>query len=286
MSKTATLYDKTGAAFKLDHEHNGTLYVRPLVKVVMQSTNYHGDDFHEEVDFEPADYIVAKDEAELFYAPPIPAVEAELVAKQAQLNALKAEGEKTVRDIKSQRTIAERELYTAKTQLESWMKTHRVMMDLGKLLDGKVLYPLSVRENSYHGAREIPYIPTMRYASYLALTSGNFEEGKKWVCKDYGSDTYGSPFQFFDTNEERAAVISSEFDVTCAKFREKPNFQTTSHTSTTTLHYGTLLRWVETHPALCIPDDIKEMKAAHDAALVEQRKAALAAELAAMSAAE
>jgi hypothetical protein len=37
---------------------------------------------------------------------------------------------------------------------------------------------------------------------------------------------------------------------------------------------------------MSIPDDIKEMKAAHDAALVEQRKAALAAELAAMSAAE
>ncbi len=66
MDTTATLYDKTCAAFKLDHEHNGTLYVRPLVKVVMQSTNYHGDDFNEEVDFEPAGYIVAKDEAELF----------------------------------------------------------------------------------------------------------------------------------------------------------------------------------------------------------------------------
>lgn len=37
MSKTATLYDKTGAAFSFDHEHNGTLYVRPLVKVVMQT---------------------------------------------------------------------------------------------------------------------------------------------------------------------------------------------------------------------------------------------------------
>lgn len=60
MSKTATLYDKTGAAFKLDHEHDGTLYVRPLVKVVTQ-TNY-GDDFHEEEDFEPAAYIVAKAE--------------------------------------------------------------------------------------------------------------------------------------------------------------------------------------------------------------------------------
>lgn len=280
MTKTATLYDKTGAAFRLDHVHESIVYVRPLVKVVMQ-TNY-GDDFHEEEDFEPAAYIVAKAEEELFYAPPIPAVEAELVAKQAEIDALKAEGEKAVRDIKSQRTIAERELYTAKTQLESWMKTHRVMIDLGKLLDGKVLYPLSVRYNSYHGAREIPYIPTMRHASYLALTSGNFEDGKKWVCKDYGNDTYGSPFQFFDTNEERAAVIRSEFDVTCAKFREKPNFDTTSHTYTTTLHYGTLQRWVETHPALSIPEDIQAMKSANDAELVERRKAALAAELAAM----
>ncbi len=281
-TKQATLYDKTGAAFSFDHEINGTLYVRPLVKVIMQSS--YGDDYHEEQDYEPAAYLVARDEADLFYAPPLEVVEAEVSAKRTELDALTAEAKKTVRDINSQRSVAERGLLDAKRQLDQWMQTHRVIMDLGKLLDGKVLYPLGVSENHYHHARDIPRIPGMRHAAYLALTSGNFEDGKKWVCKQYGSDSYGSPFQFFDTEEERAAVIRSEFDITCEKFRERPNFDTTSYTSTTTLHYGTLLKWVETHPALTIPDDIKAMKAANDAALVEQRKAKLAAELAAMDA--
>lgn len=284
MSKTATLYDKTGAAFKLDHEHNGTLYVRPLVKVVMQLTNYHGDDFHEEVDFEPADYIVAKDEAELFYAPPIPAVDAELVAKQAELSKIKAEASKALDAIRSEKQKAEWELSAAKRQLEDWMKTHKGMIDLGKLLDGKVLYPLSVDENRYHGARNIPHIPKMKDIRGLRVEGGDFEKGKEWRARHWLSDSYGTDFQFFDTEEERAAVIQSEFEATCTKFRVKPNFSMESYS--TALSYGLLLKWVETHPALSIPDDIKAMKAAHDAELVEQRKAKLAAELAAMSVTE
>ena len=284
MDTTATLYDKTGAAFKLDHEHNGTLYVRPLVKVVMQQANYHGDDFHEEVDFEPADYIVAKDEAELFYAPPIPAVDAELVAKQEELSKIKAEASKALDAIRSEKQKAEWELSAAKRQLEEWMKTHKSMIDLGNLLDGKILYPLSVEEDAYSGQTSIPHIPKMKDISGLRVECGDFEKGKEWRVKRYLSDHYHQSFQFFDTEEERASVIRSKFDAACTIFRARPDFNERSYSSN--LDYGLLLKWVETHPTLSIPDDIKEMKAAYDAALVEQRKAALAAELAAMSAAE
>lgn len=276
----AQLYDKTGAAFSFDHEHAGKAYVRPLVKVFTQSG--YGDDMHEEEDFEPAGYLVAMDRASLSEAPPLTVVNEEVAAKQAELDALKAESKKLIRDLNSQRSAAEREFQSAKRQLDTWMESHRVMMTLGKLLDGAVLYPLSVSENHYHHARDIPRIPTMRYAAYLALTSGDFEDGKAWVCKQYGNDHYGSPFQFFDTEEERSAVIQSEFDAACQSFRQKPNFTVDIYT-TTNLHYGTLLEWVKVHPALSIPEDIKAMKAANDAELVERRKASLAAELAAIS---
>lgn len=282
MKMDALLYDKTGAAFSLDHEIDGTAYVRPMVKVFTQYG--YGDDVHEDEGVEPAAYLVAMDRASLFDNPPVIALDADIKAKTEELEALKAEAKKAISELRSEKSRAEYQLADAKRQLDQWMQTHRVMVDLGKLLDGKVLYPLSVSENHYHHARDIPRIPNMRNASYLALTSGDFEEGKKWACKRYASDGYGSPFQFFDTEEERAAVIRSEFDITCSRFRERPNFDTTSYTSSTTLHYGTLLEWVKTHPALTIPDDIKAMKAAHDAELVEQRKAKLAAELAAMEA--
>lgn len=280
MSKTATLYDKTGAAFKFDHENDGKIYVRPMVKVIIQE-NY-GDSCHEEEDFEPAEYLVSKAEDELFYAPPVEALDADIVAKKAELAEIKAQYSKEVSTLRSEKQKAEWELSSAKHQLEEWMKTHKGMIDLGKLLDGKVLYPLSVEENCYHGARSIPRIPKMKDIKGLRVEGGNFENGKEWRAHGWLSDSYSTDFQFFDTEEERAAAILSEFEATCVKFRQKPDFTVDIYT-TTRLHYGTLIGWVNAHPALSIPDDIKEMKSANDAALVEQRKAKLAAELAAMS---
>lgn len=280
--KTKTLYDKTGAAFSLDHEHNGTAYVRPMVTVVMQSTNYHGDDFHEEETTEPARYLLAKDRDELFDAPPRVELDAEIVAKKAELAEIKAEASKVLNSLRNEKQKAEWSLSSAQSKLDEWMKTHKGMIDLGKLLDGQILYPLSVEENRYHGGRSIPRITKMKDICGLRVECGDFEKGNEWRAKNYLSDSYHTSFQFFDTEEERAAVILSEFEVTCGKFRERPNFDTTSHTSTTTLHYGTLLEWVKTHPALSIPEDIKAMKAENDAELVRQRKEKLAAELAAI----
>lgn len=279
---TKTLYDKTGAAFSLDHEIDGTAYSRPMVKVVSYITNRYGDEEEQVEDWEPAAYMVSMPRADLFDMPPIVHVDAEVAAAQAALERLKAEAAREARRIKSEASAAERELIAAKRQLDEWMGKHRAMIELGKLLDGQVLYPLSVSENSYHHGRNIPEIPTMRNISYLAVTAGNFEKGQAWKCKNYLSDHYGSNFRFYDTEADRAAVIAEEFGLACDRFRQRPNFDTTSHTSGTTLHYGTLCRWVQTHPALNIPDDIEAMKAESDAKVVEARRARLADELAAM----
>lgn len=274
------LYNKTGAAFEVDHEIGETAYVRPMVKVVMQSTNYSGDDFHEETDYEAADYLIAVDRASLFGSPPVEQVNADIAAKRAEMESLRSEAAKELRRISRDRAEADNALAEAKRQFNEWMSKHRVMVDLGKLLDGKVLYPLTFRLNHYHKAPEIPRIPDMRNASLLHLTSGNFESGKPWVAKGYASDPYGSPFRFFDTEEDRSEVIASEFEAACAHFRKRPNFDTTSYTAETTLHYGTLLKWMETHPALSIPEDIQEMKAEHDVEVSHKHREKLAAELA------
>lgn len=283
MTKAKWLYDKTGAAFSLDHEHNGKAYVRPMVKAITQYG--YGDDVHEDEGYEPAAYLVEMDRADLFDAPPIVALNADIVAKAAELEALRAEAKKVISELKSERSKAEYQLADAKRKLDEWMKTHKGMIDLGKLLDGQVLYPLSVSQNSYHYARNIPHIPEMKKIGRLFVEGGDFEKGKEWRAQRYMSDIYDTPFQFFDTAEERAAVIQAEFDATCDAFRKAPNFEVDIYT-TTRLHYGTLLEWVKTHPALSIPDDIKAMKADHEAEVVRAKKAALAAQLAAMEAAE
>ena len=274
------LYDKTGAAFTIDHEIGNTAYVRPMVKVLVQTSC--GDDYDEIDDHEPAEYLIARNRSDLFDTPPIEVVNEEIKAKRSELDLMEAEARRVVMDINSKKASAERDLQSAKHQLEEWMKTHRVMMDLGKLLDGQVLYPLSFRENSYHHARDIPHVPKMEGMAVVCITSGNFETGKPWQCKNYGMDIYGSPFQFFYTEEERYEKILSEFNKTCAKFRVNPNFDTTSHTTTTTLHYGTLMEWVKHHQALSIPEDIEAMKHDHDAEMVKQRKEKLVTELATM----
>lgn len=279
---TDTLYDKAGTAFAFDHEANGKVYVRPMIRVVMQSTNYSGDDFHESEDFEPAPYLIAMDRADLFDAPPIKQVNADIEAARATLKGIHAEASKEERRIRAERNAAENELRAAQRQLDEWMTKHRPMIELGKLLDGQVLFPLSVAKNSYHGGQEIPRIPKMSEIGRLELLSGNFEKGQAWKIKRHLSDHYGSPFRFYDTDADRSAVIASEFADTCILFRKHPNFDTTSHTSGTTLHYGTLTEWVEVHPALSIPEDIEAMKLANDAKLSAARRVKLAAELAAL----
>lgn len=275
-----TLYDKTGAAFALDHEIDGVSYVRPMVKVVMQSTDYMGDDFHETEGFEPADFLVARNSSELFDTPPVEVVDAEIASKREELQALISQAKRQERETQSAKRKAELELTRAKSQLEKWMSEHKVMIDLGKLLDGQVLYPLSVCKSHYTDGREVPQIPKMSNAKYIALHSGNFEQGRKWVCKNYSTDSYGSPFRFFDTEEERSAAIAQEFADTCDAFRKKPTFSTEGETYSTRLDYGTLKRWIKTHPALEIPADIEAMKVEHDAEMARKKREQLVAQLA------
>lgn len=279
---TDTLYDKAGTAFAFDHEANGKVYVRPMIRVVMQSTNYSGDDFHESEDFEPAPYLIAMDRADLFDAPPIKQVNADIEAVRATLKGIQADAAKEARRIRAERNAAENELRAAQRQLDEWMAKHRPMAELGKLLDGHVLYPLSVSKNHYHNGSDIPRIPNMKDTGRLEVFAGDFEKGQSWKSKSHMSDCYGSPFRFYDTEGERSAVIASEFSDTCILFRNHPDFDTTSHTSGTTLHYGTLTKWVEVHPALSIPEDIEAMKLENDARLYDARRAKLAAELAAL----
>ena len=276
------LYDKTGAAFTLDHEIDGTAYVRPMVKVVMQTASYHGDDFSEDEGFEPADYLVERPRSDLFDAPPVAQMDQDIAQRKAELDQLTATRAKTIRELEAEERAAKRRLEGAQRQLAAWMTQHKVMIDLGKLLDGAALYPLTIRENHYHGAPEIPTIPDMRGASYLRLSGGNWESGKSWSCKKYSADSYGSAFLFFDTEEERAAAIAAEFDQTCAAFRKAPNFGGEGRIYNR-LDYGRLIKWVETHPDLSIPEDIVAAKAADDEAKLEARRVALAAELAGLS---
>jgi len=269
------LYDKSGAKFFFDHELEGTVYVRPAIKVFSVSYN---DDYQEEEE-EEAGYIVARKRDELFDAPPVEVVDSDIKAKQSELNQLKSEHQRIKREYDADLRKAKLELESAQRQLKDWMAEHKVMIDLGKLIEGKTLYPLTIRKSSYHNTFEVPMIPETKNARYITLSGGDWENGKAWRCNRYGSDTYGSEFQFFDTEEERAAVISDAFASACEAFRKQPNFSEEGKTYSTRLDFGKLQLWVEKYPYLSIPDDILAAKKDDESRKLSERREKLSAEL-------
>lgn len=276
---TAQLYDRTGAAFELDHVIGDVAYVRPLVNVV--------DEYGQDLGLEAAEFLVSRPRDALFDAPPVQFLDAEISERRAELKSLVDDARRARMEEQAAIRKAKAELDTAKRQLAEWMSKHRVMMDLGKLLDGETLYPLSTKDAPYHSGPDIPAIPTMRNTRSISLKGGNFETGKPWVCKSSAEDTDGHPFKFFYTEEERAAAISAEFDRACDAFRRAPNFREDGKTYySSALDFGKLMRWVETHPALSIPGDIIAMKAEADAQEIKARREKLVAELDALAKAE
>lgn len=272
-------YDKAGAKFFFDHEVEGTVYVRPVIKVFSVS---YDDDYQEEEE-EAADYIVARKRDELFDAPPVEIIDTEIKAKQAELNQLKSEHQRIKRESDADLRKAQLELKSAQRQLKDWMAEHKIMIDLGNLIEGKTLYPLTIRKSSYHDTFEVPRIPETKNAGYLILSGGDWESGKSWHCKRYSSDTYGSEFQFFDTEEERTAIISDAFANACEAFRKQPNFSEEGKTYSTRLDFGTLQLWVKKYSYLAIPDDILAAKKDNEAKKIAERREKLSAELVSLS---
>ena len=274
------LYSKTGEVFTLDHDHGEYLYVRPLIRTITQFSTNSGEDYDEDEFYEPAPYLVSRAANELYLEPPCMQMDGDITKKREELAQLEAEHKRNIRQYQQQTDRAQGYLRDAQNQLKRWIEEHRVIMDIGRLLDGQIMYPLRVQQNHYHRGREIPIIPKMDGSRYIALHSGNFERGQKWVAKEYAEDNYGAPFKFFYTEEERSQAIKDEFEEALRQFRAAPNFDTTSYTAGTQLHYGTLLKWVQTHPTiLSMPEDIIEMKKQDEQKAIDARKAQLAKEL-------
>lgn len=271
----SNLYDKSGGVFRVRYAVDDIVFANPAIILVDEET---GDAVGEDW----AEYLVERKRSELFDKPPTELVEAEISEKLKQLQALTVETFREKTAAENDLRKARAELDSAKRELSEWMRKHKIMMDLGKLLDGKTLYPLTVNENSYHRGPNIPVIPSMANARYLRLGGGNWETGNSWSCEAYGSDNYGQSFQFFDTEDERTAVISAQFSAACDLFRKKPDWTAETWTASTRMNWATLNAWINRHPHLSIPDDILQMKAANDAAQIAAKKAALAAELSAI----
>ncbi|QGH74951.1 hypothetical protein MAL1_00205 [Bacteriophage DSS3_MAL1] len=279
--KGQTLYTLDGTYVEFDHEHEGTAYVYPIQTVVIQCTTYHGDDFDELEDERVADHLIAVPMDKLTTDRPIPALDAEIIKKKEELDAIKAATARAAKEKEQAQRRIDMELADSQRRMDQWKEKHRVFDVLGRMLDGEDLFPLEEVKNPYHKSWAVPYIPEWKDVKVVTLKHGNMHNSSPWtVNRSYGDSTY--MVRFFDTEEERTARVSELFDTACEDFRKKPDYGTEGKTYTTRLDYGTLQRWREKHPHLSLPQDIVDAKVASDAAAKEAQKARLQQQLEAL----
>lgn len=273
-------YDKKGSVYMLDHMLGDKAYVRPMVKVIVQTTNYLGDDYDEFEEYEPASYLIEMNREDLFSSSPVQKIDEEISEKIKEFSTLKKEIASEMSALKAEKEATERELISAKRQLEDWQKKHRVIQDIGKLMDGVTLYPLSTPSETYisHSSYyNMPTIPNPMYWRKLVLLHGNFKAGQPWVYERTGfvDNSYGSPFLFFETEEERNAEIREQFKKACEKFVRSSNPDLRG--------YHDLVKWTKTYQFLVLPKEVEAIKVAEEQRTVQKKREELEAQLASLN---
>ncbi|QJA43046.1 hypothetical protein [Phaeobacter phage MD18] len=276
--KGQTLYTLDGTFVEFDHAHGEIAFVYPIQTVVIQTSNYHGDDYDEHEDEQRADHLIAVPMHQLTTKRPIPVLDAEIAAKREELDTIKADAARAAKEKEKALRRIDMELADAQRRMDQWKEKHRVFDVLGRMLDGEDLFPLEEVQNPYTHSWAVPYIPEWKDVKVVTLKHGAMNNTSPWmVNRSYGDSTY--MVRFFDTEEERTARVSELFDTTCEDFRKKPDYGTEGKTYTTRLDYGTLQRWCEKHPHLSLPKDIVDAKVESDAAAKEAKKAHLQKQL-------
>jgi hypothetical protein len=277
--KTGTiLYTSDGRRVEFHHDHGGLAYVYPILTVIHQSSNYAGDDYHEEEDEQLAEHLIAIKMEDLYETRPITRIDDDIAERLAVLAFANAEISKAQRQAQSEVWKNSQIMDNAKRDLENWSKKHKPMQDLVRFLEGEPMFPLTVPSHSYHRGPARPSIPKMDDVRYIMLKKGS---GDSWqVTKSRDSYT---DFEVYYTEEERQGRITELFELALAAFRKKPDYGTRGIMHTTHLDYGSIKGWINAFPHLSIPEDITEGKIAADAAAVEAQKATLKAELDALT---
>lgn len=259
MTPNDVMYTKSGQMVEVWRVLEDTVLVHPMVKVIYQ------DDYRQEEEYEPSDRLMRVAPHDLSETPPVDVIDQEILDKRQELADLKRSFEAE----RAEALRAKAEMASAERQLEQWKSKHQHFIDLGRLLDGDPMFPLHSPDNHYHGGPSIPSIPKWRDVKFMCITPNVFRNEERWQIYQH-SDYSGCTLRFFYSEEEREAFVTTRFAEACDKFRKNPDFGTTSHTTTPTLHYGTLEKWCTEFPHLSIPDDVVSGKAEADA---EKKKA-------------
>ena len=252
-------YTMAGEMVEIGHVLDETAFVHPMVKVT------HQDDYGvSDEEFEPAGYLVSRNVSDLFDAPPVAAVDAEIASKRKELADAKKATAKALSALKNETKEVERQRDLAEGRLEKWKADHKHFIQLGRLLDGEPMFPLHAPDSHYHSGPNVPSIPDWKSVRFICVTPNVFRSDENWQIY-LDRDSSGWTTRFFESETDRSEFVTGRFEKACAEFRKKPNYATEGGTYTTRLDYGTLERWCEKWLHLAIPKDITDAKKKADA---------------------
>lgn len=268
------LYTSDGCKVEFHHDHDGQAYVYPILTVIHQSSNYAGDDYHEEEDEQLAEHLIAIKMEDLYKTRPISRIDADIAERRAVLADVNASISKAQRQAQSEVWKNSQVVENSKRDLEKWTKKHKPMQDLARFLEGEPMFPLNVPSHSYHRGPARPSIPKMDDVRVITLKK---DVKASWQAVS-SRDSY-TDFEVYYTEEERQKRVAELFEHVLGAFRKNPSYKMSGVTYSTDLDYGSITTWVTAFPYLAIPADIAEGKVAADAAAVEAQKADLKAKL-------
>lgn len=269
------MYNRLGDIFEVWRVLDDTVLVHPMQRTV------YADSEDQWSEFEPASHLVSVPASDLYATPPVAAVQQEIAECRTELKQIKSDAAKERRDVAADLRKAKAELGAAKRELERWQSEHQHFIDLGRLLDGRPMFPLHAPDNHYHKSADIPSIPEWKNIRFIAVTPGVYKNEESWAIYSDIDASYGWTIRFFHSESARNEFVSELFETACDDFRKRPDYSVDIYTSTN-LHFGTLMKWCERFPHLSIPDDIVDGKAASDRQEAEAKAEKLRAELAAL----
>ena len=249
-----TYYTPNGVKYELSHLYDGSAFCHPIQ--VMQSTNYHGDDF-EEHEF-TADHLVELDPYTLTENLPVEAMSDEIAKLRDQSKSIQQD----ITKLKKDRRDAEHNLATANREVEVWKEGHPLFQEIHDLMNGVVFAGLV--SGGKHDCINVP--KRLKDTDALEiLTLKRTKDGWEWITKNgrriYGSDQY-SAAQLFRTEEELQGEVLDRWTKLLDQFKKKPDYGD-DYTYNSKPNYGTLVAWKKAWPHIRIPSTIEDGRATY-----------------------
>lgn len=256
-----TVYGPNGAALIFNHEHEGVAYCHPMM--VVQTTNYRGDDFEEhEV---ATEHLVALPLRSITPEPPVAMLASEVKALRSQIADLNAEKQTLSKSLSD---LRREEMDTINRVARQKAQTPR-FDEIARLREGETLYPLIVPSWKYRVDLPIIAEPDQFEVLTLIHTGGGKFKWKGHWRPDGGhhDDKHPVDVEIFHTMEDLQDFVTILWGKVLEHFAKTPRDVQYGRVSGTghMVTYDFLKKWVTRFDHCAIPDSVRAERISYEA---------------------